>query len=65
MNTNKIFAYILVGIIGGLNILQAVVPFLPPVWADLVNAILALAAAYHVVKSHSPVVLAGEGYTRN
>jgi len=62
MNTSKVWAYVLAGVGIVLNVLQMIVPILPPQWASVVTALIGLATFYHIMQSHTPAMLAASGY---
>lgn len=64
MNTPKIWAYSLAGLVAILNLLQATVGFIPQPWSGLVLAILSVATFYKIIQSHTPTILAGAGYVK-
>lgn len=64
MNTSKVWAYVLTAVVGVLNILQTMVPFIPSPWSQLVSAVLAVAIFYHVIQSHTQAALAASGYQK-
>lgn len=62
MNKAKIWSYILVGLVGILNIIQLLAPVLPPKYSALATSILGIAAFFGFKQSHTEASLGQENY---
>ncbi len=64
MNLSKVLSALSGGLIIIVNLLQLVAPVLPTVWSNLITAVVAVFASYHLLKSHSDKSLMAGGYVK-
>lgn len=66
MNTNKLYAQVLIGL-GAILAFAASVNgagIIPTPWSGLIAGICGVAGYYNLMKSHTPAVLGAAGYVR-